>query len=149
VKLLLLALLITIALCKTSLVTTYGQNELGNASPLDGDDSETFSLHISATIDGSELLVFTPGSVHWEHKYWSPATNIVFNGHPWTNLFHSPTGWQEIAQDLDLTKAHIVQRKGRDVIALETTKKGFNLYLCDSPDGAADYDVTIAIPRGQ
>jgi hypothetical protein len=48
---------------------------------------------------------------------------------------------------LDLHKATIVQRKGRDTIALERTTAGFDLYLNDSPNGAADYEVTISIPR--
>jgi hypothetical protein len=35
------------------------------------------------------------------------------------------------------------------VIALEQTKDGFDLYICDSPNGAADYEVTIEIPRNK
>ena len=54
--------------------------------------------------------------------------------------------WWTPALALSLTYAWIVQRHGRDVIALESTAKGFDLYLCDSPNGAADYSVTIAIP---
>ena len=27
------------------------------------------------------------------------------------------------------------------------TADGFDLYLCDSPNGAADYAITLAIPR--
>ena len=37
--------------------------------------------------------------------------------------------------------------EGRDVIALEHTPDGFDLYLSDSPNSGAEYDVTIAIPR--
>ena len=46
-----------------------------------------------------------------------------------------------------LEEAQELKRQGRDVIALESTPAGFDLYLCDSPNGSADYAVTIAIPR--
>ena len=103
-------------------------------------------LRISATVDGSDKIVFTDESVRFGHKYWSPMTNVTFNGRPWKNLDRTPARWLGFSDQLDLTKAHVMKRKGRDVIALETTRDGFDLYLVDSPNGAADYSVTIAIP---
>ena len=104
-------------------------------------------LHISATVDGSGRLIFTHHSVRYENKQWSPPTNVIFAGEPWLDLNRTPPVWHDLAAHLDLTKAWIVKRRGRDVIALEQTPDGFDLYLCDSPNGAADYEVTIAIPR--
>ncbi len=72
---------------------------------------------------------------------------MVFGGELWLDLTRTPPIWLETAAHLDLTKAWIVKRQGRDVIALEQTPDGFDLYLCDSPNGAADYEVVIAIPR--
>ena len=39
-----------------------------------------------------------------------------------------------------------VRHQGRDVIALDPTADGFDLYLSDTPGGADDYTATIAIP---
>jgi hypothetical protein len=104
-------------------------------------------IRISADVDGSDRFIFTPRSIRHEHKEWSNPTNVQFNGEPWSNLTRSPPGWRNLNHNLDLSRAMIVQRKGRDVIALEHTAKGFDLYLSDSPNGSAHYEVTIAVPR--
>ena len=103
-------------------------------------------LRVAGTIDGSGRIVFTRYSVIYEHKHWSRPTNMTFDGEPW-DLLRTPESWGKLGEQLDLTKAWIVKRSGRDVIALEHTADGFDLYLCDSPNGAAFYEVIIAIPR--
>ena len=104
-------------------------------------------LRITAMVDGSGKIIFTRQSVCYEHKQWGLPTNVIFGGEPWLDLSRTPPAWLDTVGHLDLTKAWIVKRKGRDVIALEQTPDGFDLYLCDSPNGAADYEVVIAIPR--
>lgn len=104
-------------------------------------------VRISASVDGSGKIVFTRSDVRYEHKHWALPANVVFDGEPWTNLNHTPPAWSDYSARLDLTKAWIVKRAGRDLVSLESTPDGFDLYLCDSPNGAADYQVTIAIPR--
>ena len=104
-------------------------------------------LHISSRVDGSGRIIFTPESVHYEHKHWRRPNHVLFDGEPWTKLARTPAPWRDFGDRLDLSNAWIVKRKGRDVIALEHTPDGFDLYLCDSPNGGADYAVTIAIPR--
>jgi hypothetical protein len=104
-------------------------------------------LRITANVDGSGRIIFTRQSVRYEHKNWSPPTDVTFDGKPWSRLDETPSGWRRFSRGLDLSRAWTVERKGRDVIALEQTPKGFDLYLCDSPNGSADYEVTIAIPR--
>lgn len=103
-------------------------------------------LCLTANVDGSGRFIFNRDSVHYEHKNWSPPVEVTLNGEPWTDLARTPAGWHEFSRGLDLSRAWIVKRQGRDVIALETTAAGFDLYLCDSPNGSADYAVTIAIP---
>ena len=110
-------------------------------------DSYVELLRISANVDGSGRIVFTKNSMRYEHKYWSPPANVKVNGEPWTDLNHTPSSWGDFSRKLDLSRAWIAKRQGRDVAVLEHTANGFDLYLCDSPNGAADYDVTIAIPR--
>ena len=104
-------------------------------------------LHISCRVDGSGRIIFTPQSVHYEHKHWRRPNHVLFDGEPWTKLDQTPVPWRDFGDRLDLSKAWIVKRKGRDVIALEHTPDGFDLYLSDSPNGGADYAVTLAIPR--
>ncbi len=110
-------------------------------------DAQPKLLRISATVDGSGRIIVTRQSVHYEHKHWMPPTNVVFAGEPWLDLARTPPAWLEASAHLDLTKAWIVKRKGRDMIALEHTPDGFDVYFCDSPNGSAEYEVTIAIPR--
>jgi len=104
-------------------------------------------LRITCRMDGSGRIIFTRQSVHYEHKHWRRPNHILFDGEPWTKLDQTPVPWRDFGDRLDLTRAWIVKRKGRDVIALEHTPDGFDLYLCDSPNGGASYDVTLAIPR--
>ena len=104
-------------------------------------------LHISCRLDGSGRIMFTRDSVRYQHKHWRPPTQVLFDGEPWNKLDRTPVPWRELEGRLDLSKAWIVQRKGRDVIALEHTPDGFDLYMSDSPNGGAEYAVTIAIPR--
>jgi hypothetical protein len=113
----------------------------------DVSDGQPKMLRISATVDGSGRIIFTRDAVRYEHKHWDPPTDMVFDGQTWTDLDQTPSAWREIGHHLDLTKAWIVKREGRDVIALEQTPDGFDLYLCDSPNGSSEYSVTIAIPR--
>jgi hypothetical protein len=104
-------------------------------------------LRISGRIDGSGRIVFTRDSARYEHKHWGRPSRLLFDGEPWARPERTPAAWRGIARGLDLTRAWIVARSGRDVIALENTPDGFDLYLCDSPNGAAEYSITLAIPR--
>ena len=103
-------------------------------------------LRISATIDGSDRMIFTRQSVRHEHISWGKPTDVRFDGESWENLDETPSVWKKYAGQLDLTRAYIAERKGRDVIALETTPDGFDLYFSDAPNRAAPYEVTIMIP---
>lgn len=113
----------------------------------DATDPNIKLIRLTATVDGSGKFVFTPESIRYEHQYWSRPTAVMLDGVSWPNLNSSPSGWALTALTLDLMKARIVSKKGRDTIAIEPTPQGFNLRLVDSPNGKAPYEVTIAIPR--
>ncbi|GDY20278.1 hypothetical protein LBMAG56_16230 [Verrucomicrobiota bacterium] len=66
------------------------------------------------------------------------AVHVRRNGAEWATQ-----AWGFARDDVRRTLAP--QR--RDIIALEHTAEGFDLHLCDSPNGGADYEVTIAITR--
>lgn len=104
-------------------------------------------LRISANVDGSGRFVFTSQTVVYEHRSWGPPKEVTFDEKPWFDLASTPSGWAAIGSQLDLRKASVVQRKGRDIIALEQTPAGFDLYFSDAPNGSADYEVTVSIPR--
>jgi hypothetical protein len=116
-------------------------------APDEATEAQPKLLKITATVDGSGRIIFTRQGVCYQHKSWSKPTNVTFGGEPWTNLATTPPAWSECVANLDLTKAWIVKRKGRDTIALEQTPDGFDLYLCDAPNGSSTYEVTLAIPR--
>ncbi|MFC5454046.1 hypothetical protein [Prosthecobacter fluviatilis] len=103
-------------------------------------------LTITGLIDGSERFTFTPAGVKWTHLHWSEPDDLTFDGIPWYNPRKSPALWSKYAT-LDLPHARITQRQGRDLVALEPTADGFILYFDDSPNDAAAYSVTLAIPK--
>ncbi len=103
-------------------------------------------ITITGSIDGSEKFDFKPGVITWTHKEWQPPKNMVFAGVPWTDLKTTPDLWADLKY-ADITRARIVERSGRDIISLEPTEDGFTLLLSDSPNGEADYSVTILIPK--
>jgi hypothetical protein len=115
---------------------------LGAAAP-----RETVTITISATVDGSEHFIFTANDVRDEHGRWQPPKDVMFNEQLWTDLTQPPPGWTELAANLDLPRASIIGRTGRDVITLETTPEGFDVYFADTQMGAGKYTVTISIPR--
>jgi hypothetical protein len=107
-------------------------------------DPNTY-LTITGSIDGSEKFLFTRNRIYWTHLHWSEPVGMKFCGERWVDLKETPKKWAAFS-NLDLAHAYIVTRQGRDIIALETVKDGFILYLSDSPNGADDYSVVIAIP---
>jgi hypothetical protein len=125
----------------------YQPGSRGNTAHDDLVSAQPKLLRISGRFDGSGRIIFTREAVRYVHKHWAPPSGVVFDGEPWTKLDRTPSPWGDFANRLDLTQARIVKREGRDVIALEHTPDGFDLYICDSPNGAADYTVTLAIPR--
>jgi hypothetical protein len=104
-------------------------------------------LRLSAVVDGSGVFVFTCNDVSYKHKSWGRPDKVTFNGNHWNHLDRVPDGWRYWAAEVDLTRARIVERKGRDVVALEHTGDGFDLYFSDAPNGSAPYSVTIAVPK--
>ena len=113
----------------------------------DAVDAQPKLLRISGRFDGSGRIVFSRDSVRYLHKHWARPRDVLFDGEPWTKLDRTPVPWRNFGDRLDLSKAWVVKRQGRDVIAIEHTPDGFDIYICDSPNGAADYAVILAIPR--
>jgi hypothetical protein len=118
-----------------------------NISPATKGSQDAVTVTLSATIDGSDRFIFTRDNVWNEHGRWQPPQKVLFNGEPWEDLSLAPPGWAELAGDLDLRRAGLLTREGRDIIALEATAEGFDVLFADTPMGAATYSATISIPR--
>lgn len=105
------------------------------------------TITLAASIDGTDRFSFTPDQASNKHMTWGPPKSVLFNGTPWVDLSQAPPGWKEMSRKLDLRKATIVTRKGRDVIFLEHTAVGFDLIFADTAFGAGSYEVKVLIPR--
>lgn len=104
-------------------------------------------LRISGRFDGSGKIIVRNDAVRYEHISWQRPSGVLFDGEPWKKLNRTPVPWRDFGKRLDLSKAWVVERQGRDVIALEHTPDGFDLYIADSQNGSSEYSVTLAIPR--
>ena len=129
-------------LCLTVLV----QPVAGPIQERESDAPRIWTVTLSAVIDGSGVFTFSEDSVTYAHKHWESPQYVMFNGKPWNDLNQSPAEWTRQRGNLDLPHAWIVRRDGRDVIAMEKTATGFNIYVSDSPNGGDSYSITIAIP---
>ncbi len=114
--------------------------------PLGDNSPRMWTVTLSASVDGSGVFHFTDEALTYQHKHWGRPAHVMFNGKPWQNLVQSPDDWEAHRGKLDLTHAWLVRREGRDTIALENTKTGFSVFMNDSPNGARNYSITIAIP---
>jgi hypothetical protein len=123
-----------------------GHHQLSGRRLTLGEVEDAKIVKITAQVDGSGFFEFTPVSVRYHHLNWQPPSAVTFDGETWTDLDQTPPSWGDNGRRLDLSRAQIMERKTRDVIALEHTEAGFNLYADDSPNGADQYEVTIAIP---
>jgi hypothetical protein len=134
--------------CKTATVAAHRHERVVSITQLEAGTLTTNmkELHISVMLDGSCRISFTHQGVRYEHKSWAKPTDVMFDGEPWEDLDQTPPVWEKYGAKLDLSRAYIAERKGRDVIALEATPDGFDLYLADAPNGSAPYSVTIMIP---
>jgi hypothetical protein len=134
--------------CKTAPVAAHRHAPVVSLTQLEAGTLTTNmkELRISVMLDGSCRISFTHQGVRYEHKSWAKPTDVMFDGEPWEDLDQTPPVWAKYGAKLDLTRAYIAERKGRDVIALESTPDGFDLYLADAPNGSAPYSVTIMIP---
>lgn len=116
------------------------------SEPLGDNSPRMWTVTLSASVDGSGVFHFTDEALTYQHKHWGRPAHVMFNGKPWQKLATSPEDWEAHRGKLDLTHAWVVRREGRDTVAIETTKTGFSVFLNDSPNGAANYSITIAIP---
>ncbi|MCX7411550.1 MAG: hypothetical protein NTZ32_26040 [Planctomycetales bacterium] len=114
--------------------------------PLGENSPRMWTVTLSASVDGSGVFHFSDEALKYKHKHWGHPGNVQLNGKPWQDLAKSSEDWEAHRGKLDLAQAWVVRREGRDTVAFEKTKTGFSVFLNDSPNGAGNYSITIAIP---
>ncbi|MEK6257178.1 MAG: hypothetical protein AABP62_01045 [Planctomycetota bacterium] len=117
-----------------------------SVEPLGDDSPRMWTVTLSADVDGSGVFHFSDEALTYQHKHWGRPRKILFNGKPWKEIAKSPEDWLDHRGKLDLTQAWVIRRQGRDTVAMEKTRTGFSVFMNDSPNGADDYSITIAIP---
>jgi hypothetical protein len=107
------------------------------------------TLVFEGMIDGSDRIVITDAGARWENVHWgAPAGVVKMNGFSWEPRSQPflPNEGQEpfLPHDVDLSRARLVSRSGRDYCGIEPGVDGLVLRFVDSPNGAAPYRMVIA-----
>jgi len=112
--------------------------------------STAATLHVTATIDGSDKLTITPTGAAWSHQFWGQPSNVTLNGVQW-DPSAAPTlpnsgATQFLPAGVSMQNVTMQQNAGRDVAGLDTRGNQVDLYFADNPLGAGPYDVTLTFP---
>ena len=112
--------------------------------------STAATLHVTATIDGSDKVTITPSGAAWTHQFWGQPSNVTLNGVQWDPsaapaLPNSGTT-QFLPAGVSMQNVTMQQNAGRDVAGLDTRGNQVDLYFADNPLGAGPYDVTLMFP---
>ncbi len=100
-------------------------------------------ITLSAVVDGSGKFVFTKGALSYRHFHWGPPQDVRIDGQPWHDLDRTPPRWTDVASRVSLETVRILERSGRDVICVEPTAQGFEVYVADSPNDRDTYSITL------
>jgi hypothetical protein len=111
----------------------------------------TTRLKITGEIDGSDRVRITAREATWEHKTFSPPSNVELNGVPW-DVRQLPVLLSDAARPflppgVDLSSARVVSRKGRDVATVWGDKDALWISFADNPAGSDHYELEISFSR--
>lgn len=109
---------------------------------------ELYNLEITFPVDGSGKLIFTGYDIIYENISGDPPKQGTFGGEAWEEMDKkSPARWSErLGRRVDLSRVKIVARSARDVLWLEHTTEGCEVYFADTPPGEATYKFTLQLP---
>lgn len=114
--------------------------------------AERVTIHIEATIDGSDIVTITAKGAHWEHKSWTPATDVRINNVEWDTQDRADLpsdGVLKFLSAVDFSTAKVVSRSGRDIVAMERTDDGITIYFADAPEGSGHYTIKVSLLKKQ
>jgi hypothetical protein len=109
--------------------------------------SPVATLHIVATIDGSDVLQISNSGATWIHKYWNNPSNVSLNGNAWDTV-SDPTlpnsgATAFLPTDVDLSTVVFTKNAGRDTATYEVFPNYIDVFFADNPVGGDAYDVTL------
>jgi hypothetical protein len=109
--------------------------------------SPAATLHVSATVDGSDVLHITNTSATWSHGFWGQPTNVTLNATPWDTV-NNPTlpnagSTMFLPPGVDLSTVRFSENAGRDTATYQLFPDHIDVYFADTPVGASNYDVTL------
>lgn len=106
------------------------------------------TLTFEGPIDGSDRVVITPTEARWENVHWGTVRGVVLlNGIPWEPrvqpVLKNDGATRFLPPGVDLSKARLVFRSGRDFAGIEPGPDGLVLRFVDSPNGPASYKLVV------
>lgn len=113
-----------------------------------GQDSKRVIVEVTATIDGSDELTLSADGAEWTHKNYGWPADIVINKAKWDPRDGDlpSTGTLEFLKKVDFSRARVLEREGRDTVAMEPADDHITIYFDDAPIGADHYRIRIALP---
>jgi concanavalin A-like lectin/glucanase superfamily protein len=106
-------------------------------------------LVFDGPIDGSDRVVITQKEARWENVFWGTwRETVTLNGVPWkpreNPVLPNSGATRFLPPGVDLTKARLVERSGRDHASIEVEGGRLVLRFVDSPNGIDRYRVVVA-----
>lgn len=107
-------------------------------------------LHLKGMIDGSQVITIDHQSARWQHLHWGwPTSPVTLADVAWTPreqpILVNDGATRYLHQLVDFSSATMRVLKGRDLVALEVGDSDLRLVINDSLNGAAEYELVIAI----
>ena len=124
---------------------------LAPIKPASTETSRSTTLKIAAAIDGSDSLKITREAATWRHRTYKFPWDVSLNGVPWnvrqTNTLVNAGTNTFLPDDVDLSSARIINRKGRDVATMQANADALLIHFADNPNGADSYELEIAFEK--
>jgi len=110
--------------------------------------SPSATLKITAQIDGSDVLKITKQEAVWTHRAWDYPAAVRLNDIPWdvrrTNTLSNSGTNQFLPDQVDLSTAKIISRKGRDLATMWADRDAVWVSFADNPNGAEAYELDLS-----
>lgn len=110
-------------------------------------------LTIRATIDGSDELRLSSDAATWKNRHWGSSSDVSLNGVPWNparvpqllNIGRTTF----LREPVDFATAIVVEKRGRDLVNVESHADGLIVRFADSENGPGGYVVRILLRKAK
>jgi hypothetical protein len=107
------------------------------------------TLTFDGPIDGSDRVVISATEAKWENVHWGTwREDVTLNGVVWNPrknpVLKNDGAMRFLPPGVDLTKARVVERSGRDFAGIEIEGKKLVLRFVDSVNGIGHYRLVVA-----